>query len=62
MNEECKYVESTEYGNYCCLLHKSCDNPSPNNDCEEIEAYWKYLTEIGVEVASEEDIVESWMG
>lgn len=58
MNKECRYIESTEYGNYCSLIGKECSKPIPNDQCEDIEKYWKYLEEMGVQVASEEEIEE----
>ena len=60
MSNECKYVESTEYGKYCSLINQGCNNPQPDNKCENIERYWNYLEEMGVEVASEEEIEESF--
>ena len=60
MNKECKYVESAEYGNYCSLSNQSCNNSEPNENCEHIEEYWKYLEEMGVQVVTEEEI-EEWL-
>lgn len=58
MSKECKYVEPTEYGNYCSLNHQTCDNPTPNDQCEDIEKYFEYLKEMGVQVVTEEEIEE----
>ena len=58
MDKECRYVETTEYGNYCSLNHQACNNHVPNDQCEDIENYWKYLQDMGVEIVAEEEIEE----
>ena len=58
MNKECRYIEPTEYGNYCCLNAQACNNPVPNDQCKDIKKYWEYLEQMGVEVVSEEEIKE----
>ena len=59
MIKECRYVESTEYGKYCSLLGQACNNHVPDDQCEDIEKYWKYLEEMGVQITSEEEIEEN---
>ena len=59
MEKDCRYIESTEYGNYCSLVGKICNKPVPNDKCEDIEKYWEYLKGIGEQVVSEEEIVEN---